>query len=79
MRFVCIKCLEKINTTNTDNFIYKKEKNEYFHLECYYLLEDLKNIRKLQTNNKNLKTLPLVTFSKFNYLYDNLFNKLYII
>ena len=79
MYIVCVKCLEKINMTNTDNFVYKNEKREYFHSNCYYLLEELKHIKRpypIKTNIlNNIKIPPLVAFSKFNHLYDNLFDE----
>ncbi len=79
MYIVCVKCLEKINMTNTDNFVYKNEKREYFHSKCYYLLEELKQIKRpypIKTNFSNtIKLPPLVSFSKFDYLYDNLFDE----
>ena len=69
MYIVCVKCLEKINMTNTDNFVYKNEKREYFHLSCYIDFKKNKELKKNFFIKKSI-SYPFNIFYKFNYLQD---------
>lgn len=66
MFIVCIKCLEKIDMTNTDNFIYQSNGHKYFHTHCYNILSNLEINNKLKTK---LVYLPLSS-TKYSYLFD---------
>ena len=62
MYIVCIKCLEKINMENKNNFVFNKE---YYHNSCFNELKKKSNLDK-KTNPYPYKML----FSKFTYLQD---------
>jgi hypothetical protein len=56
--------------TNTDNFVYKNEKREYFHLSCYIELKKNK-----ESKNKSYKKPISYPFNMIYYKIDYLLDQ----